>query len=697
MHRHLTPLLLTGLLMATTGMGAQAAIAAIGGAPANDHCSAVTPVALASGSTLTFIGDNTNATFDGDAVPGSLLAQFPFANTWHAFTTTSCNNVTVSYCGTPAGWKTVWRLLTTQCPADAVIPPTTQDSTTSCANHNWAFSFNGLPAGTYYLPVPRVGFGQGGGPYNIQVNAVGCGAVGVDHCADATPQVLASGSSITLTGDNSTATFDGDAVPGSLLAQFPFANTWHAFTTSGCNNVTVSYCGTAAGWKTVWRLLTTQCPADSIITPSTQDSTTSCANHNWAFTFNTLPAGTYYLPVPNVGFGQGGGPYSIEVSAVSCGAVGVDHCADAIPQVLASGSSLTLTGDNSTATFDGDAVPGSLLAQFPFANTWHAFTTTGCNNVTVSYCGTAAGWKTVWRLLTTQCPADAIITPSTQDSTTSCANHNWAFTFNTLPAGTYYLPVPNVGFGQGGGPYSIEVSAVSCGAVGVDHCADATPQALASGSSLTLTGDNSAATFDGDAVPGSLLAQFPFANTWHAFTTTGCNHVTVNYCGTVAGWKTVWRLLTTQCPADAIITPTTEDSTTTCANHNWAFTFNSLPEGTYYLPVPRVGFGQGGGPYSIEVSAVGCTSGIAAEGQALDWTLFPNPTSGLATLAFGSQNGPGHLDVLDLSGRKLASMPVQAASGTHITLDFGNKLAPGQYIVQLSTSTGRSTQRLMVR
>lgn len=573
-----------------------------GGPPANDLCTAVSPVSLASGATLTFTGDNTAATFAGDAVAGSLLDQYPFANTWHAFTTTECSNVTVSYCNTNTGWTTIWKLLTTECPANTVINPATSDQTT-CPNGNWTFSFNELPAGTYYLPVPNVGFGQGGGPYSIAVSATACPDFAADLCGDAVPVSLAAGATLTFSGDNTTSTFPGDAVAGSLLDQFPFPNTWHAFTTSECANVTVSYCGTNPGWTTIWKLLTTDCPADSIINASASDQTT-CANGNWTFSFSELEAGTYYLPVPNVGFGQGGGPYSIDVSAVACGLSGEDLCADAVAQSLTAGTSLVFTGDNSTATAAGDAVTGSLLDQFPFPNTWHAFTTSECTNVTVSYCGTDSGWSTIWKLLTMDCPADAVINATSSDQTT-CANGNWTFNFTELPAGTYYLPVPNVGFGQGGGPYTIDVSAVACPIPAADLCGDAIPQILAAGTGVTFTGDNTTATFPGDAVAGSLLDQFPFPNTWHAFTTLECTNITVNYCGTDSGWSTIWRVLTTVCPADAVINASASDQTA-CANGNWTFSFNELPAGTYYLPVPNVGFGQGGGPYSIEVNAAAC-------------------------------------------------------------------------------------------
>jgi hypothetical protein len=391
--------------------------------------------------------------------------------------------------------------------------------------------------------------------------------------------------------------------------------------------------------------------------------------------------------------------YSIDVSAIACPIVGEDLCGDAVPVDLAAGATLTFAGDNSTATFAGDAVPGSLLDQFPFANTWHAFTTSECVNVTVSYCATDSGWATIWRLLTVTCPADAVINATSSEQTT-CANGNWTFTFSELPAGTYYLPVPNVGFGQGGGPYTIEVSATACAVAAADLCDDAVPVALAAGGALTFTGDNTQATFNGDAVDGSLLDEYPFPNTWHAFTTTECLDVTVNYCGTDSGWSTIWRLLTQECPANTVLNATSSEQTT-CANGNWTFTFNQLPAGTYYLPVPNVGFGQGGGPYSIEVVAVDCdttvgTVDLTTSGTAT-WMVYPNPSSGEITITSFTGAQQARLDVLDMSGRLVFSEQEQLGGNGPIQLSLAGRVAPGTYLLRMTTPESRSEQRLILK
>ncbi|MCC6839890.1 MAG: T9SS type A sorting domain-containing protein [Flavobacteriales bacterium] len=515
-----------------------------------------------------------------------------------------------------------------------------------------------------------------------------------DLCSAVAPEALAVGSTLTFTGDNTNATYAGDAEPGTLLDQYPSPNTWHAFTTTACADVTVSYCGTASGWSNVWKLLTTDCPAQTLVNPTTSETTT-CGNGNWTFSFSSLPAGTYYLPVPNVGFGQGGGPYSVDVSAATCAnaAPENDLCSAVTPEALAVGQTLTFTGDNTNATYAGDAEPGTLLDQYPSPNTWHAFTTSTCADVTVSYCSTASGWSNVWKLLTTDCPAQTLVNPSTSETTT-CGNGNWTFSFSSLPAGTYYLPVPNVGFGQGGGPYSVDVSAATCAnaAPENDLCSAITPEALAVGQTLTFTGDNTNATYTGDAEPGTLLDQYPSPNTWHAFTTTACADVTVSYCATDSGWSNVWKLLTTDCPAQTLVNPSTMD-TTTCSNGNWTFSFGNLPAGTYYLPVPNVGFGQGGGAYSVNVDAVACLpTGEQESTSRISWTVFPNPSSGRVQLSFGNMSGPGTLELLDMAGRVIRSEALQMINGGHVQLDLGRELPVGQYILRLSSASGRQAR-----
>ncbi|MBP7450185.1 MAG: hypothetical protein KA817_09110, partial [Flavobacteriales bacterium] len=58
-------LALAPLLSLTHGLAAEPPV--LGSAPVNDLCTSVTPGSLEIGATLTFNGDNTDATFAGDA------------------------------------------------------------------------------------------------------------------------------------------------------------------------------------------------------------------------------------------------------------------------------------------------------------------------------------------------------------------------------------------------------------------------------------------------------------------------------------------------------------------------------------------------------------------------------------------------------------------------------------------------------
>jgi hypothetical protein len=96
----------------------------------------------------------------------------------------------------------------------------------------------------------------------------------------------------------------------------------------------------------------------------------------------------------------------------TAGAQGADDCALAVPASLAAGSSSTLTGDNSSATVTGDFADGSPFTGAPVI--WHAFTTTQCATVIVSFCGQDPVWGTVFGFLATDCPAQDLVFFSTR-------------------------------------------------------------------------------------------------------------------------------------------------------------------------------------------------------------------------------------------------------------------------------------------
>jgi Secretion system C-terminal sorting domain len=445
----------------------------------NDVCSDLIAQPLPVGGSLTFTGDNTNASGVNDFAVGSPYAGAPVF--WHKFVTSECTDVTVRYCGQSPAWTNVFGILATDCPGNNLVSSSSLNFT-ECGDGNATFRYNVLPAGTYYLPVLSDAASGSAGPYSITVSAVTCV---VDHnlCQGQPSTVLPLGGSITFTGDNTTATGDNDFDPGSPYAGSPVF--WHKFTNPGCATVTVSYCGQSPAWTSTFAFLATDCPALNLVQFS-NTNTTDCGDGNVTYIYTQLPGGDYYLPVlANVGAGSIG-PYNIQVSSVAC-PINYDNCDQVPAQALNLGATLTFTANNANANGNGDFIAGNPYFGSPV--NWHKFTTTACADVKVAYCNTAAGWNNTFGILATTCPADQLTSFTTFD-VTQCANGNRTYLFDNLPAGTWYLPVLNDPSQGASGPYSIAVSAQDC-TIGMDERTGSTWVVYPNptdGSALTVVG-----------------------------------------------------------------------------------------------------------------------------------------------------------------------------------------------------------------
>lgn len=447
-------------------------------------------------------------------------------------------------------------------------------------------------------------------------------AQGSDDCAQAVPEALAIGSSIVLSGDNSTANGIGDFVATSPYAGAPVF--WVKFTTTACANVTISYCGQAPVWANTLGILASSCPADLLVSANAFNDA-ECGDGNRTYHFDQLPAGTWALPVLNDPGNNSSGAFSITVGAVAC-AENNDLCSGVNAQALPSGGSLTFSGDNSTATGINDFDPGSPYAGAPVF--WHAFTTTGCNDVTISYCGQAPVWGNVLGILATDCPALNLVNTSSLN-VTECGDGNTTFHYDALPAGTYFLPVLNDPGNNSSGPYSIQVSATAC-VVNNDFCFSAVSELLPIGGSLTFSGDNSTATGINDFDPGSPFAGAPV--NWHRFTNPGCATITLSYCGLDPAWGNVLGILATDCPALNVIFFTSVDQTT-CVDGNYTYRWNELPAGDYFIPVLLDAGQSSVGPYSIEVASEACP-----DNNDFCSLVTPQDLAAGATLVFSGDN-----------------------------------------------------------
>lgn len=516
-----------------------------------------------------------------------------------------------------------------------------------------------------------------------------------DSCGTVSPVDLNVGDTLTFTGDNTGADTVGDAEAGTLLDDYG-PNVWHIFTTTECADVTVSYCGTTPAFGNVWNLLATTCPANDVLIGATSFNDTDCGDGNRTTFYNDLPAGTYYLPVLLDPFSSIG-PYTIDVIAASCISPGPpnDDCASVVAQGLAVGDTIVFTGDNTGADSVGDAAPGTLLSTYG-EEVWHLFTTTECTDVTVDYCDGATVFANYWNLLATSCPATDVLVYATTFNNVDCANGNRSLFFDDLPAGTYYIPVLTDPFSVG--PYSIEVSAVSCVPLPPpnDLCDGTAPEVLLLNGSLTFTGDNTLATTTNDAEPGTLLDIAGLPVVWHAFTMSECMSITVDYCGTDPVFGNWYNLLATTCPANDVLVFADSSNDVTCLDGNHTIFYSELAAGTYYIPVLLDPFSNAAGPYVVNVLSDSCTTTMTAELTAPAITVFPNPGQGEFTIIASDDVGAVSMELVDAGGKSVITRKIVLVRGQPQPLIGASKLAPGSYVLRLTSAKGTSTHRIVV-
>lgn len=158
--------------------------------PVNNDCGSVTPSALSNPGTLTFTGTSAGST------DNSVGASYGLAQVWHAFTITSCANVTINTCGTTPAFTQMFTGISSGCPASFpgnYINANSFDFTT-CGDGNFTAVYNNLPAGTYYVPV--IGAPPDNHAYTLNVSAVP--SVAAPTIVPAGPTTFCQGGSVTL-------------------------------------------------------------------------------------------------------------------------------------------------------------------------------------------------------------------------------------------------------------------------------------------------------------------------------------------------------------------------------------------------------------------------------------------------------------------------------------------------------------------
>jgi hypothetical protein len=195
-----------------------------------------------------------------------------------------------------------------------------------------------------------------------------------DNCADVTPEALP----FTFVGNNEAATLDTYC---QYFGEYP--NSWLAFTISECTNITLSYCGTQAGWGNGWLNLITDCACGegSLISGATYDF--NCPNGNPNIYWSHLPAGTYYYPVMLDPANGASGDWSIEVTGETCPPPPANDACDGAEEI---GDVVGMPFSTTDATLDGAGYSGG-------PNIWYCYTATCDGQVTVSLCGSSYDTK----------------------------------------------------------------------------------------------------------------------------------------------------------------------------------------------------------------------------------------------------------------------------------------------------------------
>lgn len=407
-----------------------------------------------------------------------------------------------------------------------------------------------------------------------------------------------------------------------------------------------------AGYQDVWYTFNSGAYTSSNITltpddPSTQDwglvVYDACGGNevyceivpSGPVTVPLNPGTDYYVRVySNLDWGTGG-PFTLCATyVIPTGAPANDECTGAIS--LTVGTACTpVSGNNvnATETLPASAECGDFTS--PEANdVWYSFTATS-DFTTVDLTG-ISDYDAIVEVFSGDCgnlthmacsdnnfpqdPFDVDLTESVTVATTSGEVYY-------VRAYTYSVPMPasldfTICAYQGDAPPPAPSN---------DDCTGAVNEDLAVGQTLTFTGDNTGATEDG--ATGYIMV-------WHAFTTTECANIMINYCVPGSEFGDHLVNLAVQCP-DFIT------GVLTGVNDSCSVLFADLPAGTYYVPVLVDPSSTPVGAYTIEVSATECIAPTAY--------CIPNPTTGpadgdfIATVQLGDINytGPNDANYVD--------------------------------------------------
>jgi hypothetical protein len=406
-----------------------------------------------------------------------------------------------------------------------------------------------------------------------------------NDCASVTPQSLAPATPLTFVGNNEWATND------CAIGGFP--DVWQAFTTTEVLHVTIDFCTTAPAFNTVSTFLT-ECPCASQLFSTTVNWAT-CGDGNASIRWEFLPPGTYYYPIYS-GSGAMGNYTSHVTGIVPPPPPANDDCVNAI---LVGVPSATL-GTTISSTIDPVPTCGTSITT---GGVWYNVVGTG-NTMTATTCDLLTDYDSKISVYCNTCETPVCVVGNDDDCVLPSHGLNSTVTWCSAPGTTYRILVH--GFSSNTGNFNLLLSddgtpcsnPPSCVPPPNDNCADVTPQSLIPGTPLVFTGNNGGATLE-CGISG-------YAEVWIAFTTTECQDVTINSCGTspFLDWVGNWMFST--CPCGDYVA-NNGVNWVDCGDGNWSMIFNYLPAGTWYYPLLSDPGYNPTGPYTVNVSGAVCS------------------------------------------------------------------------------------------
>ena len=242
----------------------------------------------------------------------------------------------------------------------------TNSSNTILAAGNQPLSFTPSISGTYQVYIHLNSFcGTVSAcrfPW-VQCNAVAPG-VANDDCSTATPVILTDGAAPTIIN----ATNVGSTPSAAETNILGFGAVWYAVTMTGsCNhNLSIRYCGTAAGVQSDVFIVYTPCPLTTY-TPTSNFSNLTCGDGNYVVNFQNLASGTYYIPVLSQAGYQPLGNYTISFSSTVTDAQAPVPAIASLPPVNSQCSLNSLTAPTANDNCSG-VITGVNNVLFPITS-----------------------------------------------------------------------------------------------------------------------------------------------------------------------------------------------------------------------------------------------------------------------------------------------------------------------------------------